>query len=365
FVAKRTEQGTLITARASSKSGAEVHDLALVTACNLEDLSLDVISTSRKASLNASVAHLIFQARPEIQYIVHAHIPLPENVQLIRDTSPSTAEDWEYLEPLVRSGETVIGQAHHGAMILLESLDELYPVLQRNSIYLSNAKHYDVAYSRFLKSESLVDLLMNEVPLDSAIVDIAAGTGEVSKLMLAKGFSDLTLVDRSPAMLAVAQEKLGKFVGADRFIEADMQHLNLEKRFDAAIVRQAINYLAPENLVSGFRSLGSTLKPGGKLLFNSFNPETLEERQRRYTREEQEDKILITHQGNLLKGRQVLHGQRTEIFDKVTGGYNLVYDMNVFYGYTVEELEGALREAVAKFVKIKREDRSIYCVSDW
>ena len=77
FLSPRTGGGTLITGRGSSKSQAEADDLSLVTDLDEGRRTLAVSSVQRKASLNANIAHLAFRHRPDIQYIVHAHIELP------------------------------------------------------------------------------------------------------------------------------------------------------------------------------------------------------------------------------------------------------------------------------------------------
>ena len=132
FLAKRTGQGTLITGRGSSKSQADVQDLSLVTDLDERHRTLAVTSRERKASLNANIAHMIFRHRSEIDYIVHSHIELPAAVRAERETTPGTQEDWESIEELIRSGERLVYQQHHGIILLLGDLSEpTAPVLEQ------------------------------------------------------------------------------------------------------------------------------------------------------------------------------------------------------------------------------------------
>ena len=133
FLAKRTDQGTLITGRGSSKSQADASDLSLVTDLDEGRRTLAVSSLERKASLSANIAHLAFRHRGDIQYIVHAHIELPGAVRADRETAPGTQEDWGSVEELIRSGERLIYQENHGIILLLRDLSELLPILEQNS----------------------------------------------------------------------------------------------------------------------------------------------------------------------------------------------------------------------------------------
>lgn len=365
FVAQRTDKGTLITGRGSSKSAATDEDIALVTGVNLDELTLDVQTLGKKASLNASLAHLIFNNRPEVKYIVHAHISLPEAVRVARDSSPSTAEDWERMENLVRDGHNIIEQPNHGVFILLESLDEILPILERNSIYRTNAEHYDDAYRRFLKSDAIIKEFSALVPHDGAVLDLCSGTGEVTQQLLQEGFKSITLCDRSEAMNTVARRKLEGQIDSSQFHTATMEGLTFCDQFDGVIIRQAINYVAPEHLTQAFKNIGKSLKPGGILVFNSFLPENALSKELVSKRIQTETKVLNTSEGNLVVGNKIYHGQRTEIFDLDSGDYKLVYDLNGFWAYTAAHFEQALRDAGARDIQFKINGSSIHCSARW
>jgi hypothetical protein len=133
FLAKRTGQGTLITGRASSKSQADVSDVSIVTDLDQGRRTLAVSSLARKAPLNANIAHLAFRLRSDIQYIVHTHIQLPGAARTDRLATPGTQEDWESVEPLIRSGERFIYQQSHGMILLLGDLGELPPIPEKGA----------------------------------------------------------------------------------------------------------------------------------------------------------------------------------------------------------------------------------------
>ena len=362
FLARRTSGGTLITARGSSKSQADFGDLSLVTDLDQGRRTLAVSSIQRKASLNANVAHLAFCHRPDIQYIVHAHIELPGAVRSDRQTTPGTQEDWEGVEEPIRSGERLIYQPHHGIILLLGELSELVPVLEANNIYRRRTDLDDLAYSRFQKSERFLDIIGDSLTTDSRVLDLAAGTGEVSRHLLRRGFADLTLADLSSEMLRVARGKLPA-LPAGHFVCIAMEDINDHEAYDGIVVRQAINYLTPSTLVPALMRWRGALKPGGKLLVNSF----VHDRERtpisRTYRDEVGDHILVTQEGIDVAGNLVSHGHRTEIFSKA-GRYQLVYDLNRFSIYSEAQFVEACNRAGFTRVRTICEQNSLYLICE-
>jgi phosphopantothenate---cysteine ligase (CTP) len=362
FLARRTSAGTLITARGSSKSQAEAGDLSLVTDLDENQRTLAVSSPQRRASLNANIAHLAFSHRPDIQYIVHAHIELPGALRAHRQTTPGTQEDWEGVEELIRSGERLIYQPYHGIILLLGDLSELVPILEANNVYRRRSDLYDLAYSRFLKSERFLDIVGASLTTDSRVLDLAAGTGEVSRHLVRRGFADLTLADSSPEMLRVARGKLPA-LPARHFVCTAMENINDREAYDGIVVRQAINYLTPSTLVPALMRWRAALKPGGKLLFNSFLYDPQSTPISRTFRDEIGDHILVIQEGIDVAGNMMCHGHRTEIFHK-EGGYQLVYDLNRFFIYSEAQFVEACGGACFSRVRTSREQNSLYLVCE-
>jgi len=362
FLARRTSAGTLITGRGSSKSQADVGDLALVTDLDRGRRTLAVSSPKRKASLNANIAHLAFRHRPDIQYIVHAHIELPGARRADRETTPGTQEDWEGMEEPIRSGERLIYQPHHGIILLLDDLSELEPILEANNIYRRRADLYDLAYSRFQKSERFLEIVADSLTTDSRVLDLAAGTGEVSRHLLCRGFAELVLADASPEMLRVARSKLPS-LPAGHFVCVAMEEINDCEAYNGIVIRQAINYLKPSTLVPALVRWRSALKPGGKLLLNSFLYDPERTPSSRTYRDEVGDHILVTQEGIDVAGNLVSHGHRTEIFSKA-GGYQLVYDLNRFSIYCEAQFVEACNRAGYARVKAICEQNSLYLICE-
>lgn len=132
----------------------------------------------------------------------------------------------------------------------------------------------------------LYDALMKDVPYDEwvmfldkqadkygvggkKILDLACGTGEISLKLAAAGF-DVTGVDLSSEMLAVAREKADKSGHSLFLVQQDMSELEIPGEFDiVGIFCDSLNYLQTEiEVLRTFERVRSHLKPKGLFLFD-------------------------------------------------------------------------------------------------
>src|SRR3989344_3428034 len=102
---------------------------------------------------------------------------------------------------------------------------------------------YDLLYQRYLKSvPDFVSLVKTNTPKNGLILDLAAGTGEVSILLLQNGFMVVSL-DSSNGMLKELKRKAKKMkIKNYRARIFDMRKINYKEKFDSVCIRQAINY---------------------------------------------------------------------------------------------------------------------------
>ncbi len=145
------------------------------------------------------------------------------------------------------------------------------------------------------KFASVYDLLMQDVPYaawarylvgilskhdvlpSASVLDCACGTGAFSIRLAQEGYS-VTGCDRSPEMLAIAQEKARKAGVRIPFVQQDMRELTLHKPVDAInCACDGVNYLLGDEDLSAFlASANRALKPNGLLLFDVSSAYKLE-----------------------------------------------------------------------------------------
>jgi len=104
------------------------------------------------------------------------------------------------------------------------------------------------------------------------LLDVGCGTGKSFLPMLEQGW-EVTACDISPAMVALAREKVGDRV--ELFV-ADMRELPVYGEFDVVFcLDDAVNYLLSiEELEQALAGMRSNLGPGGLLLFDVNTLET-------------------------------------------------------------------------------------------
>jgi ubiquinone/menaquinone biosynthesis C-methylase UbiE len=341
FVARRSGPGTLVTARASNKAAPTDKDICLITAVDA-DGAVTVQSTGRKASLNGPLAHLILAQRPEINYIVHSHIFLPEGVSTRAPSAPGTKGDWSAIEPAVKSGAQIINQPCHGTLILLEKPEDLLPLLKRQSLYSAQSAHYDRAYARFqgkTNIEKFIETL--HLPAMTQTLDLCCGTGASTLALQDIGFTDVDFADGAPAMLAVAERRLGR---KGKLVKLESLELIDERNYGLVTMRQAFNYVAKPDLKSFFEKAHGILAPGGHFVFNSFRP-LADGIDRRRNISGKGGVIAVTDEINVIKNGIVRHAQRTEIIDTNTARWTPVHDINEFYQHEPERVAALLKAA--------------------
>lgn len=347
FVAMRTPEGTLITSKTSNKTHPGIDDLALVTDID-DDHTVHVRSSKREASMNAPLAHEIFKIRPEIKYVVHSHIFLPEGTMVPTLTRPGTTEDWHAIEEAVKSGANIINQPQHGTVILLEKLEDLLPILKANGVYNHNSDLYDRIYARFQDDPYMSQVLDGiKLPENPRVLDLCCGTGlSTMAMQTTLGLSNAEFADGSASMLAVAEKRMGR-KGHVATLE-DLSNLPAQS-YDLVTVRQAFSYVAPENLEKVAQNIARILKPGGRFVFNSFAKIAPGAAKPRDTDTEQPDLFIRTHEDNQITDTDILHTQRSEIIDFDKGRWDAVFDVNQFYQHNPEQLKSAFEKAGLTF----------------
>lgn len=134
---------------------------------------------------------------------------------------------------------------------------------------------YDSVYSYVRNDISFYTRLAREAK--GPVLELGCGTGRVT-LPIAESGVEVTGVDSSEAMLAVAQRKAEARLAVNdklTLLHGDMRDLLLEGRFGLVIVpfRGFLSLLTVEDQIKTLSNVKRLLSPGGKLAFNIFVPD--------------------------------------------------------------------------------------------
>ena len=98
------------------------------------------------------------------------------------------------------------------------------------------------------------------------VLEIGCGTGRHTVRLVAQQ-NQVTALDLSPGMLAVAKEKIKENV---TFIEGDFLTTEFHQKFDAIIMALVLEHIS--DLQKFFDKAASLLNPGGELVFSDIHP---------------------------------------------------------------------------------------------
>jgi tRNA (cmo5U34)-methyltransferase len=117
----------------------------------------------------------------------------------------------------------------------------------------------------------LARLLPFEQTADLAFADVGAGNGTLAEVLLeAFPRSRVVCLDVNPTMIAAGEDRLARFGGRARYVEADLEAARWPSAaagpFDAVVSSRAIHHVADEQKRRVFGWIFERLRPGGWLL---------------------------------------------------------------------------------------------------
>lgn len=108
----------------------------------------------------------------------------------------------------------------------------------------------------------------------SAVIDIGGGASRLVDALLARGFSDVTVLDISPAALDAARARLGSDARRVAWIAADVTEWTPDRAYDVWHDRAAFHFLTRhEEQAAYVERLKAGLKPGGHVVIGTFAPD--------------------------------------------------------------------------------------------
>lgn len=183
------------------------------------------------------------------------------------------------------------------------------------------------------------------------VLDLACGTGSLTRELAWRGY-DVTGVDLSPDMLALAEEKCRDLDDRPRFFCQGMEALRLPGPVDACVCcLDSVNYvLRPEKLRRAFRRVHDGLNPGGLFLFDADTPEKLAAMDGQVFLDETEDEFCVWR--GEYSPRTRVCSFWMDIFRREGEAWRRGEELHREYAYTPEELEESLR--AAGFIQIRQ-----------
>jgi SAM-dependent methyltransferase len=143
-----------------------------------------------------------------------------------------------------------------------------------DDLYGAYARFYDLDLQDM--DEDLPFLEGMAARCGSPILELACGTGRALLPLARRGFQ-VTGVDISPAMLAIARSRL-QAAGLDRrvrLVQQDIRALELEGGFNLAfaLVNSFSHMLTIDDQLAALAAVRRHLEPGGILILDLFNPD--------------------------------------------------------------------------------------------
>ncbi len=119
-------------------------------------------------------------------------------------------------------------------------------------------------------SLSLISSL--ELSPDSAIIDIGGGNSNLTKELLSRGYTDLTVLDISSHALEQTKDRLGDQGDQVRWIVSDILRFVPQRRYDVWHDRAAFHFLNETQEVEQYLSVASqAIGEGGYLVISMFS----------------------------------------------------------------------------------------------
>lgn len=145
-------------------------------------------------------------------------------------------------------------------------------------------KHWDGVYQTKLPTEvswyrphleTSLELIAQAAPEGrGAVIDIGGGESTLVDDLLARGHTDVTLVDISATALAVTRERLGERAASLQWVCGDATQVSLpEARYDVWHDRAVFHFLTDAASRAAYvRQVARSVRPGGHVIIGAFGP---------------------------------------------------------------------------------------------
>lgn len=132
----------------------------------------------------------------------------------------------------------------------------------------------DVSWYQAIPDRSLAWIEECQLPGDAPLLDVGGGASLLVDHCLTRGYTDLTVLDISPAALAVSRARLGEGATSVDWVVADVTTFQPPRRYALWHDRAVFHFLIDPLLRSRYLDvLRLALAPGGHLMLATFGPD--------------------------------------------------------------------------------------------
>jgi ubiquinone/menaquinone biosynthesis C-methylase UbiE len=141
-------------------------------------------------------------------------------------------------------------------------------------------EHWDTVYGTKATDEvswyqrqpkTSLRLLTSVASPEDALIDVGAGASTLADTLIDSGWSDVTILDVSPAALALVRDRLGERQESVTFVASDVLSWQPEHAFDAWHDRAVFHFLVrPDQREQYVATALRAIRPGGALVLGTF-----------------------------------------------------------------------------------------------
>lgn len=188
------------------------------------------------------------------------------------------------------------------------------------------------------------EILAREGLRPRTAVDLACGTGSVTRILAEKGLQVIG-VDQSEEMLAVACQKAGDIHPAPWFICQSLQELRLIRGVDLAVCAlDSLDYITePADCAAAIRRVYKALNPGGIFIFDVNTPEKLRAMDGQVFLDEDED-VYCVWRGEFDRETNIC-SYGMDLFQRMGNFWQRSFEEHREYAYSAQQLVGYLKDA--------------------
>ena len=192
--------------------------------------------------------------------------------------------------------------------------------------------------------EFYMQILQREGLSPRTCVDLACGTGSVTKILAEKGY-EVTGVDLSEEMLTEAFQKVQDMENPPRFICQNLRDLYLPRGVDMAVCAlDSLDYITdPRDCALAIRRIYKALNPGGIFIFDVNTPEKLRAMDGQVFVDEDDD-VYCVWRGEFDEQTNIC-SYGMDLFQRRGEGWVRSFEEHREYAYSAEQLVGYLKDA--------------------